>query len=69
MPAPTEASMLARKIREGAELSEGYSHDLARGKRRPSLKMALKIYRGAGVKLGPIEHANEADIEALERLA
>jgi hypothetical protein len=67
MPAPTPESLLAKKIRE-AGVSEGYSHDLARGNRRPSRPLAIKIYRKTGIKLGPIAGVADADIEVLERV-
>lgn len=67
MSAPTPASVLAKQIREAADVSEGYSHDLARGKRKPSLPLALKIYRNAGLKLGPIAGVEDAAIKALDR--
>lgn len=68
MPAPTEASLLAKRIRQ-AGVSEGYSHDLARGNRRPSLSLAIRIFRTTGLKLGPIANAADTDIEVLERVA
>lgn len=67
MPAPTPESLLAKKIRE-AGVSEGYSHDLARGKRRPSKPLAIKIYRTTGLKLGPISGLPDTDIDVLERV-
>lgn len=48
-------------------VSKGYAGDLRSGRRDPSPKVAIRIYRAAKIKLGPIAHASDAEIDVLER--
>ena len=47
----------AQVLREKIGLSQGYASDLANGKRRPSLKLAVRIQREIGI---PITHWDAA---------
>lgn len=58
---------LAERLR-ALGISESYASLIARNKRSPSKPLAIHIYREIGVKLGPIADADDADIDALERI-
>lgn len=53
----------------GLGVSKSYSSELASGQREPGLKLAIRIFRGIGVKLGPIKNATDEEIDVLERMA
>jgi hypothetical protein len=55
---------LAQRIKT-IGIANGYAYDLANGKREPSLKLALQIWAKTGDRLGPIAHADEAQLDAL----
>lgn len=48
-------------------VSKPYAHQIARG-HSPSVKMALRIMRGTGVKLGPIANLTDDQIAVLEAM-
>jgi transcriptional regulator with XRE-family HTH domain len=48
-------------------VSKGHASEILRGEAAPSQKLALRIYRRFGVKLGPLVHATKTEIETLER--
>jgi hypothetical protein len=64
---PSDARELAERLR-GIGISESYASQLANRKRKPSDPLAIRIFRETGLKLGAIEHADDADIDALARL-
>lgn len=49
-------------------VSQPYASQISRGVRTPSLRLAIKIYRKIGVKLGPIATASSAEIRTLEKV-
>jgi transcriptional regulator with XRE-family HTH domain len=64
----SNAVTLAERLR-GIGISESYASQLANGRRPPSLRLAIRIYRELGIKLGPLAHATAAEIAALERVS
>lgn len=52
----------------GIGVSEGYAYDIATTRRTPSDKMAIRIWRELGLKLGTIAEATDDEIVSLERL-
>lgn len=62
----TKPVPLARQLID-IGVKRSYAYQIARGDRRPSLPLALKIRRELGLKLGPIANVSEADIPSLER--
>lgn len=48
-------------------VANGYSYDIANGRRKPSTKLALRIFRETGLKLGKLTGLSDADIAVLER--
>jgi hypothetical protein len=51
----------------GIGIPKSYASEIASGKRQPSLRKALDIYRKCGLKFGPLKNARERDIPAIER--
>lgn len=68
MEAVKEEVALAKRLRDEVGIADGYSYDLAYGKRQPSDGLAINIWRKIGVKLGPISDASDAEIEVLARI-
>lgn len=60
-PKPTE---FATK----AGISVPYASELLSGKRTPSTRLAIDIFRRTGQRFGPIVGATDAEIDALDRL-
>lgn len=50
-------------------VSVAYASQLLSGTRKPSLELALKYYDIAGIALGPLVGATDAEIATLRRLA
>lgn len=48
-------------------ISKPYAHQIVRGD-KPSVKMALRILRGTGVKLGPLSGLTDEEIAVLEKM-
>ncbi len=48
-------------------ISSPYASQLARGLRRPSLSMAIRIFHDAGLKLGILAEATDTEIAVLAR--
>lgn len=46
----------------------GYSYDLANGRRKGSVKLALRIHRETGLKIGRLEGLNDAEIAVLAKM-
>jgi hypothetical protein len=65
--ASTSETAIIERLR-GIGISKSYAHELANRKRKPSDVLAIRIFRETGLKLGPIEHAADDDIDALARL-
>lgn len=51
-----------------ADISVPYASQIIGNKRRPSRKLAIRIYRKVGVKLPPIDKLSDDDIDAIERI-
>lgn len=49
-------------------VSNGYSYDIANGKRPPSQKLAVRIFRETGRKLGPLTSLSDEEIAVLEKM-
>lgn len=49
-------------------VSKSYASELAAGTKTPGEKLAIKIYRKLGLKLGPIANASAREIKLLEKL-
>ena len=58
---------IAERLR-AAGVSASYASQLSRSVRKPSQRLAVRIYRETGVKLGPIASATDEEIAALESL-
>ena len=59
---------LAARLR-AIGVSPGYASQIVNARRRPSLSLALRIYRELGERLGPLDGATPAEIRAMERVA
>lgn len=46
-----------------------YASQIARGVRRPSLRLAVKIFQATGLRFGPLVGLSEKDIAAASRIA
>lgn len=64
----SQTGTLKQLVTDGV-LSQPYASQITTGKRSPSQKLAIKIYRRTGLKLGPIAHASDAEIDTLEKVA
>lgn len=53
---------------EDKVLSQPYASQLLSGNRQPGLRLAIKIYRRVGMKLGPLIHASKSEIDLLEKV-
>lgn len=51
----------------GMGITKGYASQLARGERKPSMALAIRIYRAIGAKIGPIENLPKSAIVSLEK--
>lgn len=49
-------------------VANGYSYDIANGKRRPSADLALRIFKGTGLKFGPVANLSDEEIALLEKM-
>lgn len=58
---------LAERLR-GIGISKSYASQIANGRRKPSDEMAIRIWRQAGIKLGPIQSASDEEIEVLAKV-
>lgn len=66
LPNMSEPSLNSKLVELG--VSKSYASQISRGKRPPSVALAIRIFREIGVKLGPIANASKDEIEALERV-
>ena len=51
-----------------AGISRSYACEIASGKRSPSMRMAIDIYRKTGRRFGPVAAMDDADIDVLDRV-
>lgn len=49
-------------------VNRSYAWQIANGKRAPSPKLAVRIFREAGLKLGPIANLSDAEIDGVEKM-
>jgi transcriptional regulator with XRE-family HTH domain len=56
-------------LAEKLEVSIPYASQLLSGARVPSLELALRFFDKAGVRLGPLAGATDAEIATLRKLA
>lgn len=56
------------ELQTRAGISKGYASDLLAGNKKPSPAMAVRIFRLAGLKLGPIADLTDAEIAVLEKM-
>lgn len=49
-------------------VSQPYASQIVNGRRKPGLKLSLRIYKELGLKLGPIADAGDAEVAALARV-
>lgn len=49
-------------------VAKSYASEIARGKRKPSLPYALRIFRKTGLRLGPLKDLSTSDIETVARI-
>lgn len=64
--AAPEVDAVATKLRE-IGISAPYASQLARNVRQPSRAMAIRIFRDAGLRMGELTGASEAEIRVLEK--
>lgn len=53
---------------KGMGVGKGYASAIANGHRKPGLKLAIRLFRITGAKLGPISTLTSAEIDALEKM-
>lgn len=58
---------IALKLRE-IGVNRSYAWQIANGKRPPSQRLALRIFRETGLKLGPVSALNDDEIAVLEKM-
>jgi len=70
MTHPISAAKPARvkDLHDRLGVAKGHASEILRGKTTPSQKLAIRIYREFGLKLGPLAHASKAEIETMARL-
>ena len=66
MPAMSKRPLTDFAVQAGISIS--YASDILNGKRTPTPRMALQIYRRTKRKVGPLNGATLADIRAMARL-
>lgn len=64
MNASPDIALLLREI----GVNRSYAWQIANDKRQPSQKLAVRIFRETGLKLGPVTDLSEADIAVLEKM-
>lgn len=50
----------------GLGVSKPYASQVASGRRKPSLNLALRLYKKCGTKIGPLKNKTNAEIRTLE---
>jgi len=62
-------SVRVKDLHSELGISKGHASEILSGNAAPSQRLAIKIYRRFGLKLGPIAHATAAEIGTLEKLS
>jgi hypothetical protein len=57
-----EPKVIAERLRR-IDVSGPYAWQIAHGKRAPSRKLAVRIWREAGIKLGPLVGKSDDEIQ------
>lgn len=63
-----EKSITPTRLSAEAGISLPYASQIINGHRRPSLTLAIAIFRKTGEKFGPVSGLSDADIATLARL-
>lgn len=58
----------AKMLQDSGVARGGYAYDIANGRRVPNQRLALRIFRATGRKLGPIANLPDETIQVLERV-
>lgn len=64
----TTQALRVKDLHEGLGVSKGHASEILSGETSPSLKLAIKIFRRFGTKLGPIAGASKIEIDTLEKV-
>jgi hypothetical protein len=56
---------LAKRLQDAGVARGGYAYDIANGRRIPNHRLALRIFRATGDKLGPLADVSDDAIAAL----
>lgn len=67
-PMDTTTPSFAKQLQDAGLARGGYAYDIANGKRVPNQKLALRIFRATGAKLGPVAPLTDAEIALLEKV-
>jgi hypothetical protein len=60
---------LAKRLQDSGIARGGYAYDIANGRRIPNHRLALRIYRATGVKLGPLSGLPDEAVQAFAEAA
>lgn len=58
---------IACRLRE-LGVNRSYAWQIANGKREPSQRLAVRIFRATGLKLGPVADLSDEEIAVLEKV-
>lgn len=58
---------IALRLRE-IGVNRSYAWQIANGKRPPSQRLAVRIFRETGLKLGPVAGLSESEIAVIEKM-
>ncbi len=61
--------MTPAELSKAAGINRTYAWQIVKGKRKPSLPVAITIYDTTGVQYGPLEGLTKREIEAARKLA
>lgn len=59
----------AKQLQDSGVARGGYAYDIANGRRVPNQKLALRIFRATGRKIGPIANLPDETIAVLEQVS
>jgi hypothetical protein len=59
----------AKQLQDSGVARGGYAYDIANGRRVPNQRLALRIYRATGRKIGPIADLSDETIAVLEQVS
>ncbi len=61
--------MSPTELSKAADISVPYAWQILKGKRTPTISVALRIYDNLGLQFGPLVGLNKRDIEAARKMA